>query len=84
MSFQRVLEFAGLSDTGLVRAHNEDAIEICAEADFAVLADGMGGYNAGEIASKMTVDSITQQLLLKNIYFFFFICAPDIGRRQVD
>ncbi|MCU6434553.1 Stp1/IreP family PP2C-type Ser/Thr phosphatase [Undibacterium sp. Jales W-56] len=65
MSFQRVLEFAGLSDTGLVRAHNEDAIEICAEADFAVLADGMGGYNAGEVASKMTVDSIKQQLLRK-------------------
>ena len=75
MSFQRVLEFAGLSDTGLVRAHNEDAIEICAEADFAVLADGMGGYNAGEIASKMTVDSITQQLLLKKTSTFSSLFA---------
>ena len=75
MSFQRVLEFAGLSDTGLVRAHNEDAIEICAEADFAVLADGMGGYNAGEIASKMTVDIITQQLLLKKSSAFSSLFA---------
>ena len=65
MSFQPVLEFAGLSDTGLVRAQNEDAIEICAESGFAVLADGMGGYNAGEVASKMCVELISQQLQKK-------------------
>ncbi|CAN5879316.1 protein-serine/threonine phosphatase PrpC [soil metagenome] len=65
MSFQPVLEFAGLSDTGLVRAQNEDAIEICAESGFAVLADGMGGYNAGEVASKMCVELISQHLQKK-------------------
>ncbi|OWW19799.1 Stp1/IreP family PP2C-type Ser/Thr phosphatase [Noviherbaspirillum denitrificans] len=45
------LEFAGLTDTGLVRAQNEDAILISASHRFAILADGMGGYNAGEVAS---------------------------------
>lgn len=62
MSFQTVLEFASLTDTGLVRAHNEDAIETSVELGLAVLADGMGGYNAGEVASKMCVELITQHL----------------------
>jgi serine/threonine protein phosphatase PrpC len=65
MSFQSVLEFAGRSDTGLVRAQNEDAIEICEELGLAVLADGMGGYNAGEIASRMCVELISQFLRQK-------------------
>ena len=46
-----VLQFAFKTDTGLVRSHNEDAIEINADYKIAVLADGMGGYNAGEVAS---------------------------------
>ncbi len=46
-----VLQFAAKTDTGLVRAHNEDAIEVNVEHKIAVLADGMGGYNAGEVAS---------------------------------
>ena len=36
---------------GRVRANNEDAVAVDREAQVAVLADGMGGYNAGEIAS---------------------------------
>ncbi|MFC7299046.1 Stp1/IreP family PP2C-type Ser/Thr phosphatase [Herminiimonas aquatilis] len=46
-----VLQFAFKTDTGLVRSHNEDAIELNADYKIAVLADGMGGYNAGEVAS---------------------------------
>ena len=65
MSFQSILEFAGLSDTGLVRAQNEDVIGIYVESGFAVLADGMGGYNAGEVASRMCVELIAQQLQQK-------------------
>jgi protein phosphatase len=65
MSFQCELEFAGLTHTGLVRAHNEDALQICADAGFAVLADGMGGYNAGEVASTITTDVITKALRAK-------------------
>jgi serine/threonine protein phosphatase PrpC len=51
MTHSVALQFAFKTDTGLVRAHNEDAIEINADYKIAVLADGMGGYNAGEVAS---------------------------------
>lgn len=66
MAFQTVLEFASLTNTGQVRTHNEDAVEVRAEAGFAVLADGMGGYNAGEVASRMCVETISQYLLRKH------------------
>ncbi|CAL62743.1 Putative protein serine/threonine phosphatase [Herminiimonas arsenicoxydans] len=51
MTHHVALQFAVKTDTGLVRAHNEDAVEINLEHKIAVLADGMGGYNAGEVAS---------------------------------
>ncbi|MCK6390904.1 MAG: Stp1/IreP family PP2C-type Ser/Thr phosphatase [Azonexus sp.] len=47
------LTVASCSDTGIVRAHNEDAVFVDAELGVAILADGMGGYNAGEVASGM-------------------------------
>lgn len=62
MPSQTVLEFASHTDTGLVRSHNEDAIAICPEAGLLVLADGMGGYNAGEVASQMSVDIVTRRI----------------------
>ena len=65
MSFQTELEFASLSHTGLVRAHNEDAVEVRADAGIAILADGMGGYNAGEVASRMCVEVVSQYLQQK-------------------
>lgn len=48
-------EFATKTDTGLVRSQNEDAIALSPNLGLAVLADGMGGYNAGEVASSMAV-----------------------------
>ena len=39
----------------MVRSHNEDSIAADAETGLAVLADGMGGYNAGEVASGIAV-----------------------------
>ncbi|MFZ6846897.1 Stp1/IreP family PP2C-type Ser/Thr phosphatase [Undibacterium sp. RuRC25W] len=65
MSQQHVLEFAALSDTGCVRDHNEDAIVVCADYGCAILADGMGGYNAGEVASAMTSQVIADYLCAK-------------------
>ncbi len=44
-------EFAAKTDPGMVRAYNEDSIAITAHGRLAILADGMGGYNAGEGAS---------------------------------
>jgi serine/threonine protein phosphatase PrpC len=55
MSLQGKIEHVALTDTGKVREHNEDAIGYDIDLGLFVLADGMGGYNAGEIASSMAV-----------------------------
>ena len=57
---QRPWEFAGGSDVGRERAHNEDAILVDAERKLVVLADGMGGYQAGEVASQLAVDVVRE------------------------
>jgi PPM family protein phosphatase len=49
----------GATDTGKVREHNEDAISADDDLGLVVLADGMGGYNAGEVASGIAVKTIT-------------------------
>jgi PPM family protein phosphatase len=56
------LEFAARTDTGLVRACNEDAVALIPECGVAVLADGMGGYNAGEVASGIAVETVRDDL----------------------
>lgn len=54
--------FCTHTDTGRVRANNEDAVDFDAEAAVGVLADGMGGYNAGEVASGMATALIKSEL----------------------
>ena len=60
MNLNAKIDFAELSDTGRVREHNEDAIGSIGEIGLMVLADGMGGYNAGEIASGIAVQIVTE------------------------
>ncbi|RYF80762.1 MAG: Stp1/IreP family PP2C-type Ser/Thr phosphatase [Comamonadaceae bacterium] len=48
-------EFAALSDAGRVRRNNEDAMAFDPALGLALLADGMGGYNGGEVASGMAI-----------------------------
>ena len=55
-------EFFARTDTGRVRSNNEDAVCVDAEANIAVLADGMGGYSAGEVASRMATDFIRTEM----------------------
>ena len=58
MSLRGKLRFVGGSDTGKVREHNEDTIAFDPDIGLLVLADGMGGYNAGEVASGIAVKTI--------------------------
>ncbi|PKO54040.1 MAG: protein phosphatase [Betaproteobacteria bacterium HGW-Betaproteobacteria-20] len=62
MDLNGILEIVRLTDVGLHREHNEDAIASDDTMGFVILADGMGGYKAGEIASEMAVLSITAEL----------------------
>jgi protein phosphatase len=55
MNLAKALDIATATHTGLVRSHNEDAVASDGEIGLAVLADGMGGYNAGEVASGIAV-----------------------------
>jgi len=57
------LQSANLTDPGRVRDHNEDCIEARPEIGLYVLADGMGGYNAGEVASGMATSLIADGLM---------------------
>ena len=54
----KTIESAGLSDIGKKRKDNEDALFVDDDMGLYVVADGMGGHRAGEVASKMVVESI--------------------------
>ena len=55
-------EFAALTDVGRMRQNNEDSVAYTIETGVAVLADGMGGYNAGEVASGMSTAFLNSEL----------------------
>ena len=55
-------EFFARTDCGRVRSNNEDAVSVDAQANIAVLADGMGGYNAGEVAARMATGLIGSEM----------------------
>jgi protein phosphatase len=59
------LDMVAVSDRGMVRAGNEDSVAVNAGIGLAVLADGMGGHNAGEVASGMAVDLVVADALDK-------------------
>lgn len=56
------LLMTGKTDTGMVREHNEDCFLVLPESGIALLADGMGGHLAGEVASAMAIDKVTHSL----------------------
>lgn len=67
------LTMSSLCDPGRVRAENEDCVATRSEIGLAVLADGMGGHQAGEVASRMAVDLITE-----------YFAQSGIGKRKTD
>lgn len=61
MSFS--VETASALDTGRARRNNEDAVLVDPDLSLCILADGMGGYNAGEVASDMTVKIVRDEVV---------------------
>lgn len=57
-----MLEAYGLSDPGCVRPNNEDAFLLSPKTGLYVVADGMGGAQAGEHASRMAVDTVASYI----------------------
>ena len=62
MALTDALQIVTVSDPGMVRGHNEDCAEARPDIGVVVLADGMGGYNAGEVASGMATSRIAAGL----------------------
>ena len=69
MDLRQALEVITCTDPGMVRSNNEDSIAADAANGLVVLADGMGGYNAGEVASGMATTLITTEIaqILQNV-----------------
>lgn len=62
MNLNEALEMVSQTHSGMVRSHNEDSVAHDVNCGLAVLADGMGGYNAGEVASGITISVISTEI----------------------
>lgn len=73
-----------VTDVGVVRDHNEDSAFMDAGKGFFVVADGMGGHAAGEVASAMAVETVRKTLEESSTEIDAFKNAPsDAGRRGI-
>lgn len=62
MNLKEALQIVSQTHPGMVRSHNEDSVTFDAERGLVVLADGMGGYNAGEVASGIAVSVVSSEV----------------------
>ncbi len=75
MKINEALEIVSQTNPGMVRSHNEDSVTFDAEHGLVVLADGMGGYNAGEVASGIAVSVLASEVRH---------CLEAVGPEQKD
>jgi len=61
-NLSKAIEMVACTDTGRVRRNNEDAVFVNPKVGLAILADGMGGHNAGEVASNMAITALGSEL----------------------
>ncbi len=79
-ALEEALQISLMTDVGRKRSHNEDAIGADVHAGIVVLADGMGGANAGEVASNLAVSTLLEELrsaLTPNTGFLDEFDLPD-------
>jgi protein phosphatase len=62
MKIADALEIFSQTHPGIVRSHNEDSVACEPNCGLVVLADGMGGYNAGEVASGIAVSVVVTEV----------------------
>jgi len=62
MKIADALEIVSQTNPGMVRSHNEDSVAQELACGLVVLADGMGGYNAGEVASGIAVSVLATEV----------------------
>ena len=62
MDIENALEIVSMTHPGMVRAHNEDSVACEPSCGLVVLTDGMGGYNAGEVASGIAVSVVSSEV----------------------
>ncbi|HEY1550780.1 MAG TPA: protein phosphatase 2C domain-containing protein [Kofleriaceae bacterium] len=73
-----------VTDVGMVREHNEDSAVMETDRGFFIVADGMGGHAAGEVASAMAVDTVKRTLIDSKTEIDAFKKSPgDAGRRTL-
>lgn len=57
----------GRTDSGRVRPHNEDSLGLLSDRQLYLVADGMGGHNAGEVASQAAIEFLATFLSLRKV-----------------
>ena len=74
------VEIAAKTHAGMRRTNNEDAVVVNPDYGFCILADGMGGYNAGEVASRIAA-SVIGVMMEDGLRSFDWQARLEIGSR---